>query len=94
MLLHVRVQVIPPVTAQALVLNQLHAGGVVLVWSVAGHNSLKYMYDNVALGGPYSLRSIDVQRVQSARFLHASEAQRRYGVGHMHGAIVVVTRTS
>ena len=26
--------------------------------------------------------------------LNASEAQMRYGVGHMHGAIVVVTRTS
>jgi hypothetical protein len=50
--------------------------------------------DNVALGGPESLRSIDVQSVQSARFLNASEAQMRYGVGHMHGAIVVVTRTS
>jgi hypothetical protein len=50
--------------------------------------------DNVALGGPESLKSIDVQSVQSARFLNASEAQMRYGVGHMHGAIVVVTRTS
>lgn len=50
--------------------------------------------DNVALGGPESLRSIDAQSVQSARFLNASEAQMRYGVGHMHGAIVVVTRTS
>ena len=50
--------------------------------------------DNVALGGPESLKSIDVQSVQSARFLNASEAQMRYGVGHMHGAIVVTTRTS
>ena len=50
--------------------------------------------DNVALGGPEALKSIDVQSVQSARFLNASEAQMRYGVGHMHGAIVVVTRTS
>jgi hypothetical protein len=50
--------------------------------------------DNVALGGPESLKSIDVQSVQSARFLTASEAQMRYGVGHMHGAIVVTTRTS
>lgn len=50
--------------------------------------------DNVALGGPESLKSIDVQSVQSARFLNASDAQMRYGVGHMHGAIVVTTRTS
>jgi hypothetical protein len=50
--------------------------------------------DNVALGGPESLRSIDVHSVQSARFMTASEAQMRYGVGHMHGAIVVTTRTS
>jgi hypothetical protein len=50
--------------------------------------------DNVALGGPESLKSIDVQSVQNVRFLTASEAQMRYGVGHMHGAIVVTTRTS
>jgi hypothetical protein len=50
--------------------------------------------DNVALGGPESLRTIDVHAVQSARFMTASEAQMRYGVGHMHGAIVVTTRTS
>jgi hypothetical protein len=50
--------------------------------------------DNVALGGPEALRTIDVQSVQSARFMTASEAQMRYGVGHMHGAIVVTTRTS
>ena len=50
--------------------------------------------DNVALGGPESLKSIDAQSVQAARFLNASEAQMRYGVGHMHGAIVVTTRTS
>ena len=50
--------------------------------------------DNVALGGPESLRTIDVHSVQSARFMTASEAQMRYGVGHMHGAIVVTTRTS
>ena len=50
--------------------------------------------DNVALGGPESLRSIDVQSVQFVRFLNASEAQMRFGVGHMHGAIVVTTRTS
>lgn len=50
--------------------------------------------DNIALGGPESLKSIDVQSVQSVRFLNASEAQMRYGVGHMHGAIVVTTRTS
>jgi hypothetical protein len=50
--------------------------------------------DNVALGGPESLKCIDVHRVQNVRFLSASEAQMRYGVGHMHGAIVVTTRTS
>jgi hypothetical protein len=50
--------------------------------------------DNVAYGGPESLKSIDVQSVQIVRFLNASEAQMRYGVGHMHGAIVVTTRTS
>ena len=50
--------------------------------------------DNVALGGPESLKSIDVHSVQNVRFMNASEAQMRYGVGHMHGAIVVTTRTS
>ncbi len=62
--------------------------------SINMEGDIRVYVDNVGLGGPESLKSIDVQSVQSARFLNASEAQMRYGVGHMHGAIVVVTRTS
>jgi hypothetical protein len=65
-----------------------------------GQNSVNFegdivvYVDNVALGGPDALRSIDVQSIQMVRFMTASEAQLRYGVGHTHGAIVVTTRTS
>jgi hypothetical protein len=62
--------------------------------SINNEGDIVVYVDNVALGGPESLKSIDVQSVQSVRFLTASEAQMRYGVGHMHGAIVVTTRTS
>ena len=49
--------------------------------------------DNARLGGPETLREIPAGNAASVRFLDAGRAQYRYGVGHMHGAIVVTTRT-
>lgn len=49
--------------------------------------------DNARLGGPETLREILAGNVASVRFLDAGRAQYRFGVGHMHGAIVVTTRS-
>ena len=49
--------------------------------------------DHARLGGPETLREILADNVESVRFLDAGRAQYRFGVGHMHGAIVVTTRS-
>jgi hypothetical protein len=47
--------------------------------------------DRSRLGGPESLRSIHVATVTLVRHYSASEAEARFGPGHLHGAIQVVT---
>jgi hypothetical protein len=53
---------------------------------------LAVYHDNMRVGGPDALRSIEIGAVRDVRFLSASEAQGRFGVGHPIGAIVVRTR--
>ena len=48
--------------------------------------------DGVRVGGPSVLANLQVTVVESVRFLSAAEATTRYGTGHPHGAILVVTR--
>jgi hypothetical protein len=47
--------------------------------------------DNVRLGGPETLCQIQPLSVAVVRYLSPSEAEARYGQGHINGAIVVVT---
>jgi hypothetical protein len=47
--------------------------------------------DQSRLGGPESLRTIQVGAVTVVRHYSASEAEARFGLGHLHGAIQVVT---
>ncbi|MGH7718338.1 MAG: hypothetical protein ACREON_05780 [Gemmatimonadaceae bacterium] len=49
-------------------------------------------HDNTKVGGPDALRSIEISAVRVVRFMSASEAQGKFGVGHPQGAIQVVTR--
>ena len=48
--------------------------------------------DRNRLGGPESLRGIAAQDIGAIQYLGATEAQQRFGEGHWHGAILVVTR--
>ena len=48
--------------------------------------------DQTRLGGPETLRSVDVPAVVAVRYYSASEAQARYGLGHLHGAIQVTMK--
>ena len=48
--------------------------------------------DGVRAGGPEVLPGIPTDLVESVRFLSAAEATTRFGTGHAHGAILVVTR--
>lgn len=47
--------------------------------------------DQSRLGGPASLRTIPVSSVILVRHYSATEAEARFGLGHLHGAIQVVT---
>jgi hypothetical protein len=47
--------------------------------------------DQSRLGGPESLRTIQVRGVTVVRHYSATEAEARFGLGHLHGAIQVVT---
>jgi hypothetical protein len=47
--------------------------------------------DQSRLGGPEALRTIAVSSVTAVRYYNPSEAQSRFGLGHLHGAIQVIT---
>ena len=47
--------------------------------------------DQSRLGGPESLRTIQITGVTAVRHYSASEAEARFGPGHLHGAIQVIT---
>ena len=47
--------------------------------------------DNVRFGGPEALRQIRPTSVGSVQYLGPSQAEARFGQGHMNGAIVVVS---
>ncbi len=47
--------------------------------------------DRVRLGGPENLRQINPMQVSEVRYYSPSEAELRFGPGHLHGAIEVTT---
>jgi hypothetical protein len=48
-------------------------------------------YDGANYGGPNSLSRINVQSISEIKYLGAARANARYGTGHQHGAILVVS---
>lgn len=55
------------------------------------HPLLVYM-DGTRLGAIESLRTVTPSSLRLARFLSSSEAQLRFGTGHLNGAIELLTR--
>ena len=47
--------------------------------------------DQSRLGGPETLRTIQVNAATAIRHYSASEAEARFGPGHLHGAIQIIT---
>ena len=60
--------------------------------SILNEGDIVVYLDDSRLGGPETLRTIVPTHVQQMRFLDASAAQQRFGVGHSHGAILVYSR--
>jgi len=48
--------------------------------------------DEARLGGPETLRQITMKDAAVVRFFSPSEAEARFGPGHLHGAIQVSTK--
>ncbi|HEU5262291.1 MAG TPA: hypothetical protein VFU41_12810 [Gemmatimonadales bacterium] len=56
-----------------------------------GEGDIVVYLDQSRLGGLESLRTIFVSSVTTVRYYSPSEAQGRFGLGHLHGAIQVIT---
>lgn len=57
----------------------------------AGIPAIRAYLDGSLLGDADELRSVDPGMIGEARFLSAAEATQRWGAGHIHGAILVLT---
>lgn len=62
------------------------------VRSMGADGDVVVYLDRTRLGGPDSLRGIPTQDITAIQHLSGTEAQQRFGEGHWHGAIVVITR--
>ena len=59
--------------------------------SVTQSSDIMVYVDNVQIGGVQSLHSIPVTSITSVQFLDAATATQRWGTGHVHGAILIIT---
>ena len=56
-----------------------------------GTESRGVLLDDRPFGTVAQLREIDLSQIEEIRFLSAAEAQQKYGMGYVGGAIVVTT---
>jgi hypothetical protein len=47
--------------------------------------------DQSRFGGPETLRTLAVTGITAVRYYNPTEAQARFGLGHLHGAIQIIT---
>ena len=59
--------------------------------TVSGDTDIVVYLDGTRLGGPEMLAEIPAITVDRMRFSREREAQFRWGVGHLHGAVEVIT---
>jgi hypothetical protein len=57
-----------------------------------GEGTVIVYQDRVRLGGPESLRQINPTQVKEVRYYGPSEAEARFGPGHLHGAIEITSQ--
>jgi hypothetical protein len=76
---------------QALRPNWIRGRGAQSINDPTAGVPVVYM-DGSRLGAPDQLRQISPTDIESIRFLNATEAQARYGLGHTGGAIVIAMR--
>lgn len=59
--------------------------------SITQSTGIAVYLDNIQLGGIDSLRSISMSGIHSLRFIDAGSATQRWGTGHPHGAIQLIS---
>lgn len=62
------------------------------VASMTNDPEIMIYLDGVRAGGPEVLAEMPLINIETIRFYDAREAQFRFGVGHLHGAIEISTR--
>ena len=62
--------------------------------SFENEGEIRVYLDDTSLGGIESLRGIHSDNIETISFLDERRASFRYGPGHEHGVILVVTRRS
>jgi hypothetical protein len=60
--------------------------------NIRNEGDIVVYYDNARMGGPAALRGISPTAITSIRFFDAAEANFRWGMGHTHGVILVLTQ--
>jgi hypothetical protein len=62
------------------------------VSSINREGSILVYQDGIRMGGPGSLRQINVAMIGSISYLDGMQATQRFGIDHGNGAILVTTR--
>lgn len=60
--------------------------------SISADTDVVIYLDGTRFGGPEALASLPTINIEEIRHYTEAEAQYKYGVGHIHGAIDVITR--
>ena len=67
--------------------------GITNLAQAAGAEDIVVYLDNARLGDRDTMRRIALGPVRYLRFFRAPEATQRWGGGHLHGAILISTRS-
>ena len=59
--------------------------------TMSGDSDIVVYLDGTRIGGPEALANIPAINIQGMRFYSDREAQFKWGVGHLHGAIEVIS---
>ena len=78
---------------QSLRPQWLRTRGLANLAQAAGVEDIVIYLDNARLGNREAMRGVALGPVQFLRFFTAPEATQRWGAGHLHGAILISTRS-
>jgi hypothetical protein len=60
--------------------------------SLTNESEIGIYMDGMRLGGPATLTQVSPHQIELLRYYPPQEAQTRWGLGHVHGAIEIISR--